>query len=77
MSHHNNQLMKRIDFFISHKATGTPKQLAKKLNISEREVYYLMQTMKEDYNAPIEYDKQKQTYFYCTNGSFFIGFLEK
>jgi transcriptional antiterminator len=44
--------------------TGTPKELASKLGISERSVYNYISYMKTDLQAPIGYDNQKGSYSY-------------
>ena len=44
--------------------TGTPKELASKLGVSERTVYNYISYMKNEMNAPIRFDNQKGTYCY-------------
>jgi len=53
----------RIDQLVRLKATGAPKELASKLNISERRMYDLINAMKE-MGAPITYSHQRQSYYY-------------
>lgn len=64
---------KRIDYLISIKGTGTPTQLAEKLDISESMLYEYLNVLREQ-GAPISYDKNKQTYYYDINGRFKIIF---
>ena len=64
----------RIDFLINHKATGTPTDLARKLNISERCVYKYITLMK-DLGAPIKYAQHRNSYYYAEEGKFYIGFF--
>jgi predicted DNA-binding transcriptional regulator YafY len=66
----------RIDQLIARKATGTPQELADKLEISESTLYEYFSVMK-DLGAPIKYDKFKNTYFYEVNGRFKIKFFEE
>jgi tetrahydromethanopterin S-methyltransferase subunit H len=50
--------------FVRTAQTGTPKELASKLGISERSVYNYISFMKTDLQAPIWYDNQKGSYSY-------------
>ncbi|MBK7432536.1 MAG: HTH domain-containing protein [Chitinophagaceae bacterium] len=67
---------KRIDEIIKNKSSGTPAQLAAKLDISESTLYEFIAVMKE-MGAPIQYDKFAQRYVYEFPGHFNISFLEK
>lgn len=44
--------------------TGTPQQLAEKLEISSRSLHYYIIFMKTKMNVVILYDKKKETYYY-------------
>jgi predicted DNA-binding transcriptional regulator YafY len=55
--------LKYIDLLISRSATGTPKNLAQKLNISEITVYRYIREMKE-LGAPIKYCRSCNSYKY-------------
>jgi predicted DNA-binding transcriptional regulator YafY len=66
----------RIDQLIAWKATGTPQELAEKLEISESTLYEYFSVMK-DLGAPIRYDKIKKTYYYEFKGRFKIKFFEE
>jgi HTH domain len=56
-------LLERIDHLIRTRATGTPAELAARLDTSLRNVYRLISDLKEQ-GFPIAYDKQKDTYYY-------------
>lgn len=56
-------LLQRIDHLVRTRATGTPAQLASRLNTSERKVYRLLGALREQ-GFPISYDKQADTYYY-------------
>lgn len=58
-------LLQRIDQLIRMQATGTPVQLASRLEVSERKLYRLLEELK-DQGFPIAYDKQKECYYYET-----------
>ncbi|WP_164731640.1 HTH domain-containing protein [Flagellimonas beolgyonensis] len=66
-------LMERMDQLIRLKATGRPRQLAKRLNVSEATVFRMIETMKE-MNAPICYDLVRQSYVYTESTRFKCGF---
>ena len=68
--------LERIDSLIRMKATGTPAQLADRLEISERSVYEYINLMK-DLGAPIKFDTYRQTYYYDEEGSFNISFFPR
>ena len=56
----------RLHELIQTKQTGNLKQLAKKLEISERSVNYYIAFMRNELKAPIIYDRKLETYFYET-----------
>ena len=55
------------------KGTGTPKQLARRLEISERTVFRLIDLMRS-LGAPIAYSKSRCSYYYEEDGSLEIAF---
>lgn len=67
------ELLERMDQLVRLKATGRPRELARRLNISEATVFRLIDTMKE-LNAPILYDLARQSYVYSEITSFKCGF---
>lgn len=67
---------KRIDEIIQNKSSGTPAQLATRLDISESTLYEFIAVMKE-LGAPIQYDKFAQRYYYEEEGRFTILFIKK
>ena len=68
--------LRQMDRLIRRKATGSPKQFAQKLGISERTLYEYLSLMKIE-GAQIEYSAEKQSYYYMLNGYFFIGYQLK
>ncbi|BDX38719.1 hypothetical protein CYCD_20740 [Tenuifilaceae bacterium CYCD] len=67
-------LIERIDQLIRLRTTGNPLNLANKLNISERHVYNIINKMKDVYKAPIEFDKDCNSYIYKETGRIVVGF---
>ena len=55
--------LRRLHHFIKTRQTGSPKELAKRLHISERQVYNMIDYLK-DTGAEIKYSRSEQTYFY-------------
>lgn len=53
----------RLHELIKHRRTGTPSQLARRLNLSTSMVYKLMDELKLR-EVPIEYSRQLGTYYY-------------
>ncbi len=66
-------LLERIDQLIQLEATGTPKHLAKRLQISEATVFRIIETMKA-LNAPVCYDFNKRSYVYTEPTKFICGY---
>lgn len=71
------QLFKTIDracqihALIQKEATGTPDEFAKRLHISRRLLYYLLDELK-DVGAEIEYNHRKSTFYYANDFEFNI-----
>lgn len=59
-----------LDNLIEKEITGSPKQLASRLSISERTVYNYISFMKKVLNAPIVYDYHRMSYVYNNDGEF-------
>jgi len=64
-----------LDHLIRTKATGTPAQLARKLQISQRCLYDNISFLK-DRGAPIIYDRKRSSYRYAEEGGFNFKFLK-
>ena len=63
----NIRIFIRLHELILAKQTGSPKQLAEKLELSERNVHYYIAFMKNEMKAPIVYDSKQETYWYETD----------
>ena len=53
--------LETIKYLSQHKRTGTPKTLAKKLDLSERTLQRMVQQLRE-MGCPISYDRDKGSY---------------
>jgi transcription initiation factor IIE alpha subunit len=56
----------RIHELIRKKATGTPVELAAKLDICERQVYRILSDFKDE-GLPIKYSKALRSYYYSSD----------
>ncbi len=70
------RIMERMDALIRRSATGSPKNLASRLNISERSLYELINVMKS-MDAPIYFCSSKNSYRYSYEVVLSIGFVAK
>jgi hypothetical protein len=61
-------LMSIIEF-MSESQTGTPHEFSKKVKISERMLYKYIELLKQEFNAPVKYDKTHKTYYFSENGT--------
>jgi len=66
-------LIERIDQLVRMHATGRPKQLSERLNISEATLFRIIDAMKE-LNAPLHYDFAVGSYVYEEETQFKCGF---
>lgn len=69
------RIIKKIHSKILTESTGKPKELGSKLNVSERTIYNYIQFMRVELQAPIIYNRIKDTYQYETNCN--INFIHK
>ena len=58
------RIVKRLHEIILSELTGSPKELAFKLGVSERSVFTYLCFMKTELNAPIVYNMRKESYCY-------------
>ncbi|MCF6168470.1 hypothetical protein [Lutibacter sp.] len=58
--------LRKAHLLIQQEKTGTPREFANKLNISERQLYNITDYLKE-IDAPIEYNRKTETYYYTAS----------
>lgn len=63
--------LKKIHLLVEQGKTGTPKELAKKLHVSERCLYNCLDVLKT-WKAPLVYDKKNKIYYYASFFNFEI-----
>lgn len=59
------------DKLIRRRATGNPKELAKKLDVSESTVFRLLRIMKENMGLTIEWSARHNSYQYASGSEKF------
>jgi transcriptional antiterminator len=65
--------MKRLDTLIRKQGTGTPKEFAKKLRVSEATLYNRLDYIR-DMGASIVYCPHRESYYYSEGEGFVIMF---
>lgn len=55
--------LQQLHSLIETECTGSPMEIARKMEISERSVYNLLEYLR-DFNALIGYDRSRKTYYY-------------
>ena len=65
--------IKRIDYLIKSKSATSLKQLARKLNLSTRQVKNYIHLMRE-LGAPIEYDQRVKKFYFSENKNITIKY---
>ena len=58
----------KIDEMVRNKIYPSVKKITHELELSERQVLRIIRDIKVNYNAPIEYDREKKGYFYLLDG---------
>ena len=73
----NKQLVRltQLVTLIHSEKTGTATELAKKLNIAQRTLFYQIDLLRHLFACPIEFDKNKNSYVFTHKGT--INFLWK
>jgi predicted DNA-binding transcriptional regulator YafY len=61
-----NQLIKK-------KSTGSPLELAQKLNVSERTIFYYLEILKS-LGADVKFSRMRNSYYYTIDGTFDFQF---
>lgn len=59
----NLERLQHIHALIQSESTGSPLELGRRMHISERSVYHLIEQLR-DFNAVICYDRGRKTYYY-------------
>lgn len=68
--------IERVDALIRRKATGSPRELATKLELSESSVYNVINLIRE-MGGPVQFNPHCNSYYYEYEVELNIGFLPK
>lgn len=68
--------IQQLDRLIRTKSTGNVKALSSKMRISERAVFYYINTIKK-LGAPVKFSRTRQSYYYEEEGHLCMQFLIK
>lgn len=69
--------LKEFIELISNGNTGTPKQVASKLGVSDRLVFFYVSTLKKEFFAPIKYCRKRKTYYFTEKGKIDLNWQRK
>ena len=71
----NLELLEELNRLILEERTGGTERMSKKLGISKRHLLNYISRMKVHFEAPIYFDRDRNTYLYTKKYSLFIGDL--
>lgn len=63
--------LNKINYLITHRATGTPDEFAEKVNLSRRQLFNHLEYLR-CIGAKIKYDRYNETYYFCDGFEFEI-----
>jgi len=69
--------LKQIDRLLRHAATGSPKEFAEKMNVSRATIFRIIALLKEEFNAPIHFDRGLNSYCYKYHGKIVMQWIEE
>ncbi|RPH32212.1 MAG: hypothetical protein EHM93_10355 [Bacteroidales bacterium] len=69
------ELIKKFDYYVRNKSTGSPSNLAKKLGTSESTVFRIKDII-ESMGGKLEYCSKVESYRYKKAGNLLLGFEE-
>ncbi len=69
--------LQRLVEAIEQKSTGNAREIAKKLNVSERMVYNYLDVLKNEFGAPIKFNRSTQSYYFTEAGSLDLSWKDE
>lgn len=70
-----SKIQQLIDL-INVKTTGSPSELAKKLDVTERMTYKYLDILKSEFNAPLKYNRSIKSYVFTEAGEIDLKWQE-
>ena len=61
--------IKQFIQLVEKERTGSPKEVAKKLLVSDRMIHNYVNVLRTHFDAPIEYNRYKKSYCYTEEGA--------
>lgn len=68
--------LQRLIEAIEQKSTGNAREISQKLNVSERMVYNYLDVLKNEFGAPIKYNRALKSYFFTEEGKIELQWQE-
>jgi len=68
--------LRKMDALIKRRSTGTPREFAKRLSLSESALYEYITILKQ-LGAPVKYCRKRRSYYYSEIGSFHFEFRKQ
>ena len=65
----------QLDQLIRRRGTGSPKECASRLGVSERSLYDIINQLRDIFGSPIEYCKERKSYYYTQPGRIALKFI--
>lgn len=75
MPKHYFDRLEYLDKLIGRKSTGSPDNLARRINVSKRTIFEYIDILRS-LGAGIEYCRYRETYYYKSLGSFNFRFIK-
>lgn len=70
------QQLRKLHLMIKQEATGNPKMVAKKMHVSERQVYNLIDQLRT-MDAPVCFNRRANTYYYANDFELLVNISVK
>jgi transcriptional antiterminator len=68
--------LQRLIEAIEQRSTGNAREISQKLDVSERMVYNYLDVLKNEFGAPIKYDRAMKSYFFTEEGKIELQWQE-
>ena len=62
---------------INEEKTGNSEELGRKLGLAKRTVYTYLQVLRSEFKAPIDYSKERKTFYFTEKGELNLHWQEK
>ena len=69
--------LKKLDRLIRFGITGSPNDLAEKMEVSRATIFRTIERLKTEFDAPIYFDKSINSYYYEVPGQLILRFVAK